>query len=87
VDNLVTSMKYSYIQSTKSLAVMGVLVVLVLLLAITYVSSVSMGVSLQEKLNLSAINHALGHKMSIDGPDSKMEIYPCDDTHRCATSI
>ncbi len=51
---------------------MGVLVVLVLLLAITYVSSVSMGVSLQEHLNLSAIKHALGHKMPIEGTDSKM---------------
>lgn len=87
MNNLVTSMKYSYSQSTKSLAVIGVLVVLVLLLAITYVSSVSMGVSLQEHLNLSAIKHALGHKMPIEGPDSKMEIYPCDDTHKCATSI
>jgi hypothetical protein len=67
VNNLATSMKYSYSQSTKSLAVMGV--------------------SLQDHLNLSAIKHALGHKMPIEGPDSKMEIYPCDDTHKCATSI
>jgi hypothetical protein len=89
VKNLATSMKYSCFQSTKSLDVMGGLAVLVLLLllAITYVSSVSMGVSLQEQLNLSAIKHAQGHKMPVVGPDIKMEIYPCDDTHECATSI
>lgn len=87
MNNLVIGMKYSYSQRTESLTVVGVLVVLVLLLAITYASSVSMGVSLQGQLNVSAINHVLGHKMPIGGVDSKMEIFPCDDTHRCATSI
>ena len=76
----------SYFQSTESLAVTGVIVVVVLLLALTFITPISIGLSLQQELELFAFKHVLGDKPG-DEHDKKMDILPCDAQHECQTSI
>lgn len=72
--------------STKSLTIISIIVVVIILLALTYVTPVSMGISIQQGLALFTFKDVHGHDLSGEQQHKEIHIYPCDDNYRCADS-
>lgn len=83
---LFTIARDSYFRGTESVAVIGVIVVKVLLLALTFITPINIGLSLQQEMELFAFKHVLGDNPANED-DKQMNILPCDAQHECQASI
>jgi hypothetical protein len=86
VTKLFTITRDSYLRSTESVAVIGIIVVVVLILAITIITPIYIGLSLQQEMELFAFKHVLGNNPANEH-DKQMNILPCDSQHECQASI
>jgi hypothetical protein len=83
VNKLFTIWRSSYL-NTRALAVASV-VCTVLLLALIYITSINIGLYLQQESELFTSKTVLGDNADSEH-DKKMNILPCDAQHACQTS-
>lgn len=84
MDKLAVIDKHAFNQRNMSLSVI-IAMFLVGLIVVTFIISLSIELSLQQKIDLVELKQVLGDKGNDQG--KQMKILPCDREHECQTSI